>query len=59
MAHLEETKGEAVMPEEAKRSPSITDCLAGQQLVQEAQEAELSPFIISQSSLPPLLESEI
>lgn len=29
-AHLEESKGEAVMPEETKRSPSITDCLAGQ-----------------------------
>ena len=25
----EENKGEAVMPEETKRSPSITDCLAG------------------------------
>ena len=29
-ADLEETKGEAIMPEETKRSPSITDCLAGQ-----------------------------
>ena len=37
-AHLEESKGEAVMPEETKRSPSITDCLAGQQPVSEAQE---------------------
>ena len=52
----EETKGEAVMPEETKRSPSITDCLAGNQ---EVQEPDLSPFPLSQSTLPPLLESEI
>ena len=46
------------MPEETKRSPSITDIDGVQQNIQEAQE-DLSPFVISQSSLPILLESEI
>ena len=46
------------MPEETKRSPSITDIEGVQQNVQEAEE-DLSPFVLSQSSLPILLESEI